>query len=203
MPISFANYPIHGGRIAVLMDRETGTYADHRKVRPIHYEGKFSKVRAPFEHSALAAGAARVRASKRLAARARLRGQACRFDHRLFRDESISRQHTPAMNCASGAGSSEKPANPRSSAAQTRATTCAQYPSTVCAGLWASAPQSHGPYRCLSDRYVQGNKRQKSRASDVARFAAVSTQLASAFPTRSRRMQDLVCPANVHQQARR
>ena len=29
------------------MDRETGTYADHRKVRPINFEGKFFKVRGP------------------------------------------------------------------------------------------------------------------------------------------------------------
>jgi FMN-dependent oxidoreductase (nitrilotriacetate monooxygenase family) len=32
---------------AVVMDRETGTYADHRKVRPINFEGKFFKVRGP------------------------------------------------------------------------------------------------------------------------------------------------------------
>lgn len=32
---------------AVVMDRETGTYADFRKVRPINFEGKFFKVRGP------------------------------------------------------------------------------------------------------------------------------------------------------------
>jgi FMN-dependent oxidoreductase (nitrilotriacetate monooxygenase family) len=32
---------------AVVMDRETGTYADYRKVRPINFEGKFFKVRGP------------------------------------------------------------------------------------------------------------------------------------------------------------
>ncbi len=29
------------------MDRATGTYADYRKVRPIHFEGKYFKVRGP------------------------------------------------------------------------------------------------------------------------------------------------------------
>ncbi len=32
---------------AVVMDRERGVYADHSKVRPIHYEGKYFKVRGP------------------------------------------------------------------------------------------------------------------------------------------------------------
>ncbi len=32
---------------AVVMDRATGTYADYRKVRPIHFAGKFFKVRGP------------------------------------------------------------------------------------------------------------------------------------------------------------
>jgi len=32
---------------AVVMDRATGTYADFRKVRPIHFEGKYFKVRGP------------------------------------------------------------------------------------------------------------------------------------------------------------
>ncbi len=32
---------------AVVMDRESGTYADHTKVNPIHFEGKFFKVRGP------------------------------------------------------------------------------------------------------------------------------------------------------------
>ncbi len=32
---------------AVVMDRDTGTYADFRKVRPINFEGKFFKVRGP------------------------------------------------------------------------------------------------------------------------------------------------------------
>jgi FMN-dependent oxidoreductase (nitrilotriacetate monooxygenase family) len=32
---------------AVVMDRQTGTYADFRKVRPIHFEGKFFKCRGP------------------------------------------------------------------------------------------------------------------------------------------------------------
>jgi long-chain alkane monooxygenase len=32
---------------AVVMDHETGTYADHRKVRPIHFEGKYFKCRGP------------------------------------------------------------------------------------------------------------------------------------------------------------
>jgi FMN-dependent oxidoreductase (nitrilotriacetate monooxygenase family) len=32
---------------AVVMDRETGTYADYRKVRPVHHEGKYFKVRGP------------------------------------------------------------------------------------------------------------------------------------------------------------
>jgi alkanesulfonate monooxygenase SsuD/methylene tetrahydromethanopterin reductase-like flavin-dependent oxidoreductase (luciferase family) len=32
---------------AVVMDRETGTYADFRKVRPINFEGQFFKVRGP------------------------------------------------------------------------------------------------------------------------------------------------------------
>jgi FMN-dependent oxidoreductase (nitrilotriacetate monooxygenase family) len=32
---------------AVVMDRETATYADYTKVNPIHFEGKFFKVRGP------------------------------------------------------------------------------------------------------------------------------------------------------------
>ena len=32
---------------AVVMDRATGTYADYRKVRPVHYEGKYFKCRGP------------------------------------------------------------------------------------------------------------------------------------------------------------
>ncbi|HLY88743.1 MAG TPA: NtaA/DmoA family FMN-dependent monooxygenase [Acetobacteraceae bacterium] len=32
---------------AVVMDRATGTYADYRKVRPIHFEGKYFKCRGP------------------------------------------------------------------------------------------------------------------------------------------------------------
>jgi FMN-dependent oxidoreductase (nitrilotriacetate monooxygenase family) len=32
---------------AVVMDRETGTYADYRKVRPVHFEGQYYKVRGP------------------------------------------------------------------------------------------------------------------------------------------------------------
>ena len=32
---------------AVVKDAETGTYADHTKVHPIHFEGKFFKVRGP------------------------------------------------------------------------------------------------------------------------------------------------------------
>jgi FMN-dependent oxidoreductase (nitrilotriacetate monooxygenase family) len=32
---------------AVVMDRETGVYADHRKVRPIDFEGKYFKCRGP------------------------------------------------------------------------------------------------------------------------------------------------------------
>ena len=32
---------------AVVMDQATATYADHRKVRPIHFEGKYFKVRGP------------------------------------------------------------------------------------------------------------------------------------------------------------
>lgn len=32
---------------AVVMDRATATYADYRKVRPIHFEGKYFKVRGP------------------------------------------------------------------------------------------------------------------------------------------------------------
>lgn len=32
---------------AVVMDRETGTYADHTKVHPINYEGKYYKSRGP------------------------------------------------------------------------------------------------------------------------------------------------------------
>jgi FMN-dependent oxidoreductase (nitrilotriacetate monooxygenase family) len=32
---------------AVVMDHETGTYADHTKVHPIHFEGQFFKVRGP------------------------------------------------------------------------------------------------------------------------------------------------------------
>lgn len=35
------------GPDAVVMDRDTGTYADHRKVRPIHFDGRFFKVRGP------------------------------------------------------------------------------------------------------------------------------------------------------------
>src|SRR5215471_4195173 len=29
------------------MDRASGTYADHRKVRPVHFEGKYFKCRGP------------------------------------------------------------------------------------------------------------------------------------------------------------
>lgn len=34
-------------RDAVVMDRERGVYADHTKVRPIHFEGKYFKCRGP------------------------------------------------------------------------------------------------------------------------------------------------------------
>ena len=43
---------------AVVMDRERGIYADHTKVRPIHFEGKYFKVPRPAEHGAVAAGPA-------------------------------------------------------------------------------------------------------------------------------------------------
>jgi len=32
---------------SIVMDRKTGTYADHTKVRPIHFKGKYYKVRGP------------------------------------------------------------------------------------------------------------------------------------------------------------
>ena len=32
---------------AVVMDRATATYADYRKVRPIHFDGKYFKCRGP------------------------------------------------------------------------------------------------------------------------------------------------------------
>ena len=32
---------------AIVLDRETGTYADYRKIRPIHFEGKYFKCRGP------------------------------------------------------------------------------------------------------------------------------------------------------------
>ena len=39
----------------MVKDTETGTYADHTKVHPIHFEGKFFKVRGSVEHGTLAA----------------------------------------------------------------------------------------------------------------------------------------------------
>ncbi|MEJ0017856.1 MAG: LLM class flavin-dependent oxidoreductase [Acetobacteraceae bacterium] len=44
---SCANCSIPGDPDAVVMDRATATYADFRKVRPIHHEGKYFKVRGP------------------------------------------------------------------------------------------------------------------------------------------------------------
>ena len=37
---------------AMLMDEATNTFADHTKVRPIDFEGKFYRSRGPAEHSA-------------------------------------------------------------------------------------------------------------------------------------------------------
>ena len=47
MSIWSASCSTRGTPDAVVMDRATGTYADYRKVRPIHFEGKFFKVRGP------------------------------------------------------------------------------------------------------------------------------------------------------------
>ena len=39
---------------AVVMDRETGTYADYSKVRPIDFRGGAYNVRGPLQHTAAA-----------------------------------------------------------------------------------------------------------------------------------------------------
>jgi FMN-dependent oxidoreductase (nitrilotriacetate monooxygenase family) len=41
---------------AILLDRTTETYADHTKVRPIHFEGKFYKCRGPLNTAPLPQG---------------------------------------------------------------------------------------------------------------------------------------------------
>ncbi len=84
---------------AVVMDRATGTYADYRKVRPIHFEGKYFKVSRSAQHGALAAGQAGIRAGRRLAAWPRLRSQARGLDHRHRQrhrgHEAVPRRRAP------------------------------------------------------------------------------------------------------------
>ena len=84
---------------AVVMDRETGTYADFRKVRPINFEGQFFKVRGPLNTVRVAARPTSVRAGRGIAARPRLRGQVCGFNHRGRQrhrgDEAVSRRRAP------------------------------------------------------------------------------------------------------------
>ncbi|HEX4507141.1 MAG TPA: NtaA/DmoA family FMN-dependent monooxygenase, partial [Alphaproteobacteria bacterium] len=41
---------------AIVRDRETGTYADFRKVRPIHFEGKYYKSRGPLNTAPMPQG---------------------------------------------------------------------------------------------------------------------------------------------------
>jgi alkanesulfonate monooxygenase SsuD/methylene tetrahydromethanopterin reductase-like flavin-dependent oxidoreductase (luciferase family) len=65
---------------AVVMDRQTDTYADFTKVRPIHFEGKYFKCRGPL--NTVPAGPADVPAGRRLAARPPVRRPARRRDHR-------------------------------------------------------------------------------------------------------------------------
>ena len=67
---------------AVVMDRATGTYADYRKVRPIHFEGKYFKCRGPLNTVRSPQGKPVFVQAGGLAARSRLCGEACGFDHR-------------------------------------------------------------------------------------------------------------------------
>ena len=67
---------------AMLVDRESDTYADHTKVKPIHFKGKFFASRGTAQHGALAAGTADLCAGRRLADRTCLRGASRRFHHR-------------------------------------------------------------------------------------------------------------------------
>ena len=67
---------------AVVMDRETGTYADFRKVRHDRLRRKILQGARAAEHGALAARAAGIRAGGRVTAWAGVRRAACGFDHR-------------------------------------------------------------------------------------------------------------------------
>ena len=68
-----ASCSIRGMPDAVVMDRETGTYADFTQGPADPFRGQVLQVPRPAEHGALAAGQAGVRAGRRLAARPRLR----------------------------------------------------------------------------------------------------------------------------------
>ncbi len=81
---------------AVVMDHETRTYADHTKVRPIHFEGKYFKCRGPLNTVrspqgrpafVQAGGSPRGRAFA-----AKTRGFHHRHRHRHRRDEGVPRR---------------------------------------------------------------------------------------------------------------
>ena len=87
---------------AVVMDRERGIYADHTQGPPDQFRGRVLQVPRPAQHRAIAAGAADLRAGRRLAARPRLCRQARRLDHR---DSQSGRRHEAVpRRCARARG---------------------------------------------------------------------------------------------------
>ena len=67
---------------AVVMDRETGYYADFTQGQSDPFRGQVFPLPRPAEHRALAAGTPGFRAGRRLAARAGIRRAQRRLDHR-------------------------------------------------------------------------------------------------------------------------
>ena len=84
---------------AVVMDRETHTYADFRKVHTIDFAGKYFKSRGPLNTIPLAAAQADDPAGRRLAAGPRVRREGRRRDRRGGDrhpgHEGVPRRHPP------------------------------------------------------------------------------------------------------------
>ena len=83
---------------AVVMDRETHTYADYRKVHTIDFRRQVLQVPRPTEHRALPAAPAHVPSGRRLAEGPPVRRGGGRRDHRRRhrhrRDEGVSQRHS-------------------------------------------------------------------------------------------------------------
>ena len=79
------------------MDRETHTYADFNKVRPIDFVGKYFKSRGPLNTDPLPAAPTDHPAGRRLPARPGVRGQSGRLDrrrrHRCGRNAGVPQRH--------------------------------------------------------------------------------------------------------------